>query len=1144
MRLKLSLLFVFIFIYSWSQTTTPFTSSGTFNVPAGIISITGQAWGGGGSGGGASGAGLLAGRGAAGGGGGAYVSTVLTVTPGAALSVVVAGQTSGTSGANGTAGGSSTITGFETSFLAVGGSGGGANTGTAPGATAGGTTAASFGTTKIAGGAGGAGDSALLSLGLSSGVGGAGGNSGGAGGGANSSAVLGNAAGKIGTAPGGGGSGAINSALGAAQIGGTGGAGQVSITYTCPTYNITGTAGMDVCASTGTTSTVTLTSSAALLPVGNYVVTYNRSSPSATGLTANMTVSVAGTGTFTAVGLTTLGSSTITVTNLTSGACSSNITTTNTATITISAATAGGTVNGGTTICSGGTSALLTLSGHTGSVVKWQFAVSPFSSWTDIVNTGTTYTSGALTVTTQFRAVVQSGTCISANSAVTTVTVNTLPTITLSASATSVCSNASAQNTILSYSGTTETPTTYSIVWNSSPTNSFAAVTDVALPASPITIAVPAGTVADTYVGTLTVKNANSCVSSPGYSFNVTVNTMPTAPVIGAITLPTCAIPTGSVALSGLPSGGILTKYPGGIVVAYTGTATTVSGLVPNTYTFTVGNGNCTSASSGNAVVPGLVTNTYTTVWSNGTPTVDQNIIFAGDYSSSGDLIGCTCYVNSGINVTINSDHTLIVDNAVTVSGGNLVFSNNASLVQVNNVVNSGNITYRRNAAPMKAFDYTYWSSPVIGQVLNVLSPNTLSDKFLSYNSGWVTEAGTNTMTAGKGYIIRVPKEGSWFNGENVGYPYSQPVQFIGKPNNGPITGETVITGNSYLIGNPYPSALDADAFLAANNTILGGTIHFWTHNTAIAQSGSKYVYSSNDYASYNGVGSTDTKPAISGGATPSGKIGAGQSFFGTAVGNGAIQFTNTMRVVGNNSQFFKPGHASKETNIVKSRVWINLTNAEGAFKQILIGYVGGATNDYDNNYDGLTLNGNNFVDFYSINNTSKLVIQGRALPFEDTDAVPLGYKSTIGGNFIIGIDKADGLLKNQTIFLEDKITGLKHNLSRGSYTFNTAIGTFDNRFVLRYTNKTLGTGEFETPENTILVSVGNKEIKISAFNQIVEKVFIYDLSGKLIYSKDSVSDSKLVIDPEASGLKTSNQVLLIKVVLDNNHTETQKVIY
>ena len=72
-------------------------------------------------------------------------------------------------------------------------------------------------------------------------------------------------------------------------------------------------------------------------------------------------------------------------------------------------------------------------------------------------------------------------------------------------------------------------------------------------------------------------------------------------------------------------------------------------------------------------------------------------------------------------------------------------------------------------------------------------------------------------------------------NYEVVSFPYKQPVQFVGEPNNGDqfFTLDPV-SGVKNLIGNPYPSALDANAFLLANQDKLEGTIYFWTHNTAI----------------------------------------------------------------------------------------------------------------------------------------------------------------------------------------------------------------------------------------------------------------------------------------------------------------------
>jgi hypothetical protein len=91
--------------------------------------------------------------------------------------------------------------------------------------------------------------------------------------------------------------------------------------------------------------------------------------------------------------------------------------------ITVNPLSVGGSVASDQTICSGNQpSSNLALSGHTGTVVKWQRSTtSNFSggTTTDISNTTTTLTAaaiGALTQDTWFRAVVKSGVCSEANS--------------------------------------------------------------------------------------------------------------------------------------------------------------------------------------------------------------------------------------------------------------------------------------------------------------------------------------------------------------------------------------------------------------------------------------------------------------------------------------------------------------------------------------------------------------------------------------------------------------------------------------------------------------------------------------------------------------------------------------------------------
>jgi hypothetical protein len=425
-----------------------------------------------------------------------------------------------------------------------------------------------------------------------------------------------------------------------------------------------------------------------------------------------------------------------------------------------------------------------------------------------------------------------------------------------------------------------------------------------------------------------------------------------------------------------------------------------------------------------------------------------------------------------------------------------------------------------------------------------------LSTKAYSWGiDNWIVE-GPNTIMGppGKGYTIRLS------SGVVTGTATtSESVQFVGVPNNGPYTLPINSTAGQYnLIGNPYPSALSADAFLNANssgaNPVLEGTLYFWTHNTAASSAG----YSSADYATYNftgGVG-TKTRSTTSGNnAEPNGFIAAGEGFFAVSKNGGSIVFNNSMRVgAGNtvldNSQFFR-GTKSKTATVEKHRVWLNLTNKGGAFKQMLVGYISGATAGYDSAFDGENFNGNSFVNFYSINGKKTLTIEGRGLPFETNDQVPLGYSTTIAGTFDISIDHADGSLANQPIYVEDKMTNVIHNLKNSAYSFSTAKGTFNDRFVLRYSDKTvvestLGNQTVDAKEKGLVVSVKNHIIKINSFDETIDNVTVYDLKGSLVYEKSHVDANEFIIP----NFNSSDQFLIVMVQLDNGKWITKEIIF
>ncbi|MCX6270351.1 MAG: SprB repeat-containing protein, partial [Bacteroidetes bacterium] len=133
------------------------------------------------------------------------------------------------------------------------------------------------------------------------------------------------------------------------------------------------------------------------------------------------------TGTSYATGKTAAGIYTYYVTNNNNSCVSSSIA----ITLQIDAVTNAGTLGNTQAICLGQTAAALNLTGSVGSIEKWQSSINSGGSWSDIANTTTTLSPGALTQTTQYQVFVKNGFCSELTSNIITVTVNPLPNTTI-----------------------------------------------------------------------------------------------------------------------------------------------------------------------------------------------------------------------------------------------------------------------------------------------------------------------------------------------------------------------------------------------------------------------------------------------------------------------------------------------------------------------------------------------------------------------------------------------------------------------------------------------------------------------------------------------------------------------------------------
>lgn len=730
----------------------------------------------------------------------------------------------------------------------------------------------------------------------------------------------------------------------------------------------------------------------------------------------------------------------------------------------VSPLSVGGNVTGSTTACSGTNSTTLTLSGHTGSVTKWQSSsVSNFSSGvTDIVNSTTSLTVTNLSTTTYYRAVLTSGACADANSSIATIAVDLSSVGGILSGAGTICSETTSSSlTLTGYVGNI-------IKWQSSTVSDFSsAVTDIS-----------------NTTATLTASNLNA-------------TTYYRAVVQSGV----CSVAYSSIAQ-------ILLK------------STTWDGFT----------------------------------WSDGIPDSATKAIFASLYMSAGngagDLEACSMEVLTNAIVTIKSGDTFTIHNEVKINSASLpatlIVEDASNLIQVNNIVNTDYIYYRRNTTPVKKYDYTYWSSPVLNQNLAAFSPNTLLvyawDTGI-YNWSYVNPS-LNNMDVAKGYIIRAPDIAPF----NITTGNIWNAEFFGVPNNGTITTPIAISGGGLndmnLIGNPYPSAIDADTFLNYNNPlnggVLNGTIFYWTHNIPITSNGSTYEYSWNDYASYNLTGGVGTAAPSSiscptcNSSIPNGKVGAGQSFFIQGLGNGVATFTNSMRF-GVNSQFYK--NTPPGINPIKNRLWLDISNANGLFKQLLVGYIEGATNDFDTSFDGLAVDAGNPIMMYTILEDKKLAIQGRVLPFDVNDIIPVGYKSTVAGNFEIKLSNFDGLFANQNVYIEDTLANIYFNLKTGNYTFVTETGTFDNRFKIHFTDTSVLSNPQHSPSAFIIYN-SDTTITVNSGGIAIKEIALYDIEGRLLDKFETQNASEYsFISP------VRNQVLLVKITTSDNEIFTKKII-
>jgi hypothetical protein len=564
------------------------------------------------------------------------------------------------------------------------------------------------------------------------------------------------------------------------------------------------------------------------------------------------------------------------------------------------------------------------------------------------------------------------------------------------------------------------------------------------------------------------------------------------------------------------------------------------------------------------------------TEWSNDTPNLATNAIISGNYNTAtnGGFSAFNLIINAGFRLTIDNNTFVEIENNVDVIG-EIIVETAGAFIQNNDssafYVDSAGMTKVNKTTSVlnNWYDYTYWSSPVLGTTVNqAFVPSNVNrgywfnaqnyldilkedannnimvaghDDIDDNGDDWQLIAGTDVLQPGVGYAT-THSSGSFEAGN--AYPYS----FQGPFNNGIIYTPIYYNGDNgdndwNFIGNPYPSAISADAFFSANTSVIGGAVYLWSHGnppSATNNGQDTYNFSSDDYAIIN-AGSGEV--AGGSGVIPNRYIPSGQGFFVQGLGNGNIVFNNAMRMKDNssNSQFFRLDHN------LSNKIWLNLTTESGLFNQVLIAYVDGATNENDGPYFDAPRNlstGTAAIIYTSVEDdfSNKLAIQGKAansISIEET--IPLGFYTGINENvtYELSIPKTEGtFFESNNVYLVDHLLNNIHNLTESSYQFDSDTGEFNARFTIMFNPQTLSIAN-NNLNNELIVKQDNGSLVLETTNgQLINSVQLVDQSGKIVNQLQPKKTSEIINTQYLSaGFYVAN------IILNNGFTDSKKII-
>lgn len=530
--------------------------------------------------------------------------------------------------------------------------------------------------------------------------------------------------------------------------------------------------------------------------------------------------------------------------------------------------------------------------------------------------------------------------------------------------------------------------------------------------------------------------------------------------------------------------------------------------------------------------------------------------------------------VEPGATLEVENGILLEVENQVVING-TIDLQKEAQLIQNHTGLSansgSGELKISQQGS-LNLYNYNYWSSPVnrsgtwkikyleeTNGVVNfafqndadpTTSPITLSSKWLyGFNAvqgnyyGWNYLGIETDILPGIGYSMkgsgRTPTPSMSLLEENY--------FFKGIPNNGDYS-YTVTAGNNFLVGNPYPSALNAIQFINDNLSAIDGTLYFWeqfetndTHITADYQGGYATL---NLMMGISAVAAPDTNGGTSSKGAPKTNIPVGQGFFVNVDNGGTLVFKNSQRIFAreslSESTFFKTSTSVSTNTDNRTKLWLTFTDAMDRERELGLGYDSNATSGYDRGYDA--------IDYSTIpDNISwaitdhKLSIQGlQSLSIEDE--MPLFTKIESPGIYTLSLKDTANFPEDLPIYLKDNLNSTYYNLKEAPVSLFFETGESDTRYSIVYKQEeTLSVDENTLTNSAFSVTYNNQSQQLTLNNYkelgAIKNLNIYNLLGQKIVSLNTLESNTITLS------QLSNAVYIVEIIEKDNGRFTRKFI-